>query len=825
MKYKHQEIENKWQKKWGNRLQFKAKDFSKKKKFYALVEFPYPSGSGLHTGHAFNYTLMDVFARKKRMDGFNVLCPMGWDAFGLPTENYAIKTGIHPIKATKQNTDTFRTQMKKMGFGFNWDREINTTKPDYYQWTQWIFQQLFKHGLAYKKEMEINWCPSCKIGLANEEVVDDKCERCGADVGKKKLSQWLLKITAYADRLADELDLVDYPDSIIAAQRSWIGRSEGALIDFPLVDGQENIKVFTTRPDTIFGATFIVLAPEHNLVKKIVYSEYKQEVEEYIKKAKKKIELERTDEKKPKTGVFIGAYAKNPLNGVKIPIYIADFVIMSYGSGAIMGVPAHDKRDWQFAKKYNLEIKEVISGGNPEKEPYDGYGKLVNSGEYNGYNFEKAKKQIISDLEEIGLAEKKIQYHLRDWIFSRQHYWGEPIPMVYCDKCAKKGINYWDTEEGKKIQPIFEPDSDLAGWFPILEKDLPLELPDVEKYKPTDTGESPLAGIKNWVKVKCPICNAEAKRETDTMPNWAGSSWYYLRYADTKNNKVLADRKKLDYWLPVDFYLGGAEHTTLHLLYSRFWHKFLNDLDIIPGKEPYQKRRNRGLILGEDGQKMSKSKGNIVSPNEIIEKYGADTLRTYLVFMGPYNNVLPWITNSVKGIKRFLDRIYIFVLNQKQGYSKDSNRDILTLINRLVKEVGEDIDALKYNTAVAKMMKFLNTVENEEVSLEDVKKFVLILAPFAPYLSEELWQELGGKFSVHQQSWPDYDEKLIEQEKVVLVIQVNGKVRGKIEINNNIDKPEATRLALDLEKIQKWIQSKTIKKVVFIKNKLINIVV
>ncbi len=825
MKYEHQKIENKWQEIWEKDLQFKAQDFSEKKKFYALIEFPYPSGSGLHTGHAFTYTLIDVFARKKRMDGYNVLCPMGWDAFGLPTENYAIKTGIHPIKATKQNTDTFRTQMKKMGFAFNWDREINTTKPSYYRWTQWIFQQLFKNGLAYKKEMEINWCPSCKIGLANEEVIDDKCERCGAEVGKKKLSQWLFKITAYADRLADELDLVDYPDSIIATQRNWIGRSEGVLIDFPLFDKNEKIRVFTTRPDTIFGTTFIVLSPEHSLVKKIVSTEHKQEVQKYIKQATKKKDVERTNEKKPKTGVFIGAYAKNPLNGAKIPIYIADFVVMSYGSGAIMGVPAHDKRDWQFAKKYNLEIRQAVSGGNIEKESYDGYGKLVNSGKYDGYDFKQANKQIVSDLEKMGLAEKKVQYHLRDWIFSRQHYWGEPIPMIYCDKCAKKGINYWDTEQGKKNKPMFKPNSSLAVWFPIQEKDLPLELPDVEKYEPTDTGESPLANIRDWVKIKCPVCGADAKRETDTMPNWAGSSWYYLRYIDPKNNNVFADKKKLDYWLPVDFYLGGAEHTTLHLLYSRFWHKFLNDLGVIPGKEPYQKRRNRGLVLGKDGHKMSKSKGNVISPNEIIEKYGADTLRTYLVFMGPYNNVLPWSTNSVKGIKRFLDRVYAFALKQKKGHNKDTDKDVLVLMNKLIKQVGQDIDSLKYNTAIAKMMKFLNAVQDKQVCLKHIKNLVLILAPFAPYLSEELWQDLGGEFSVHQQLWPIYNEKIIQQEKVVLIVQVNGKIRDKVEVDSEISEKDVKQLALKSERIQKYIDNKTIKKTIFIKNKLINFVI
>jgi len=825
MIYNPQEIESKWQRVWKKKLQFRAEDFSNKKKFYALVEFPYPSGSGLHTGHAFNYTLMDIYARKKRMDGLNVLCPMGWDAFGLPTENYAIKTGIHPAEATRQNTDNFRRQMDKIGTTFNWGREINTTDPQYYKWTQWIFEQFFKHGLAYKKEMDINWCPSCKIGLANEEVINGRCERCGAQAGKRKLAQWLLKITAYADKLADELDLVDYPESVVAAQRNWIGRSEGITVKFPLKDSNEAISVFTTRLDTLFGVTFFVLAPEHPLVSKITAPERKKEVDDYAVKAQQKKEFERIDETKEKTGVFTGAYVQNPLSGEKIPVYVADFVVMTYGTGAIMGVPGHDARDWQFAKKQGVEIREVISGGDIEKEAYTGPGEMVRSQESDGLDSETGKQKVSEALQEKGMAEKSVQYHLRDWIFSRQHYWGEPIPMIYCKSCAEKGISFWDTKQGKEVQSMFEPPEGFEGWFPVPEKELPLTLPDVERYEPTGTGKSPLAAIKDWVKVECPHCASEAERETDTMPNWAGSSWYFLRYIDPENKKSLADFKKMEYWMPVDLYIGGVEHTTLHLLYSRFWHKFLNDLGLVPGKEPYQVRKNRGIILGEDGRKMSKSKGNIISVDEIIETLGADTLRTYLVFMGPYNNTMAWSTTGIQGARRFLARLYNFVLNQTEKKVTRSEKEVQSLVHCLVKEVGEDIDSLKYNTAVAKMMKFLNDAGRKDVSLDDLKKVLLVLSPFAPFLAEELWEKIGGRFSVHTHPWPGYDLDLIKKERVTLVVQVNGKVRGKIEVEPDITEKEASKRAFEQERVKKWIEGKEIKKTIFIPGRLINFVV
>jgi len=800
MEYEPEKIEQKWLKKWEKTGAPKAIDFDKNQKFYALVEFPYPSGEGLHVGHAFCFNLMDIFARKKRMEGKNALYPMGWDAFGLPTENYAIKTGIHPAKVTKKSTDKFREQMKHLGFAYNWDREVNTTNPEYYKWTQWIFIQLFKHGLAYKKQMKINWCPDCKIGLANEEVVDGKCERCGAQASQKMLSQWLLRITKYADRLADELDLVDFPESVKAAQRNWIGRSQGVIIKFPIKDQEESIPVFTTRPDTLFGATFFVLAPEHEIVDKITTDKQKRAVQKYVKKAKAKSELERisAQDTKVKTGVFTGSYVLNPLSNNKIPVYVADFVVMSYGTGAIMGVPGHDQRDWDFAKQHNLEIREAISGGDIKKQAYNGPGKLVNSESFNGLDWEAAKEKIFLGLEKKELAEKSIQYHIRDWIFSRQHYWGEPIPMIYCEKC---------------------------GWQPVPEKDLPVKLPEVEKYEPTGTGESPLADIKDWVEIACPKCGKAAKRETDTMPNWAGSSWYFLRYCEPRNIKALASKKKLDYWMPVDVYLGGAEHTTLHLLYSRFWHKFLNDIGMAPGKEPYQKRRVHGVILGEDGHRMSKSRGNVINPEQMIEKFGVDALRTYLAFIGPYNGVFSWNTAGIKGTKRFCQRFWNFVYNQLEHNYEKSNEKVKVLVNGLIKDAGKDIDNFKFNTAVAKFMKFLNEVEKSEICASDLKKVLIILAPFAPYLTEELWEQIGEKFSIHNQLWPEYDLALLKQEKIILIVQINGKVRGKISTRPGSAEKEMRELALSSEKIQKWLKSAEIKKTIFIQDKLINFVI
>ena len=823
MMYNPQKIEQKWQRIWEKKKLFEAVDFSKKPKFYTLVEFPYPSGEGLHVGHAFTFTLMDIFARKKRMEGKNVLYSMGWDAFGLPTENYALKTGIHPRVVTKKSTDQFKEQIKRLAFDYNWDREVNTTDPNYYKWTQWIFEKLFKHGLAYKKEMDVNWCPSCKIGLANEEVVDGRCERCGTKATKKKLSQWFLKITAYADRLTDELDLVDFPESVVASQRSWIGRSEGIEISFPIAEGKGTIPVFTTRPDTLFGTTFFVLASEHPQIKELTKSEHKKEVEKYIKEAKEKMELERIAETREKTGVFTGSYILNPLSGEKIPVFVADFVVMTYGTGAIMGVSGHDQRDWEFAKKHNLEIREVISGGNIKKEAYTGEGKLVNSGKYNGLFFQEAKEKIYEDLKEKGLARKKVEYSIRDWIFSRQHYWGEPIPMIFCQNCAQKGITFWDTEEGKNFKSLFKISEGLAGWFPVPENQLPVELPEVEKYEPTGTGKSPLAAIKDFVKTKCPFCGSEALRETDTMPNWAGSSWYFLRYCDPKNDHSLADYKKLQYWMPVDVYLGGAEHTTLHLLYSRFWHKFLNDIGVVPGKEPYLKRRTHGLVLGENGHKMSKSRGNVITPED-VEDLGMDALRAYLMFLGPYNGTFPWSTTGIKGVRRFLERFWGLALSQIERKNKESEKEIKVLVNRLIKEIGEDIDNFKFNTAVAKMMKFLNEVKGKKISKNDLVNVLKVLAPFAPYITEELWEKLGEEFSIHKQSWPEYDSELIKEEKTILIIQINGKVRDKIGVKAGISEEKAKETALSSAKIQKRIKGEKIKKIIFVPEKLINIV-
>jgi len=839
MRYNPQKIERRWQRVWEREKLYKAIDFSKRPKFYALVEFPYPSGEGLHVGHAFTFILMDIFARKKRMEGKNVLYPMGWDAFGLPTENYAIRTRIHPKIITKKSTGRFKEQMERLAFAYDWNREINTTDPNYYRWTQWIFIQFFRHGLAYKKEMDINWCPSCKIGLANEEVVDGKCERCGEKVGQKKLSQWLLKITKYADRLADELDLVDYPESVVASQRSWIGRSEGIEIDSPLERGKGSIPVFTTRPDTIFGVTFFALAPEHQVAKSLTKPEYKKEVEDYIKKSKEKMELERISETKERTGVFTGSFVLNPLSGRKIPVFVADFVVMTYGTGAVMGVPAHDQRDFDFARKYNLPIIEVIKPKErilPKKAPliisdkmeegaYTGEGRLINSGRFTGMESERAKERIGEFLIKKGLAKKAVDYHIRDWIFSRQHYWGEPIPMVFCKSCAKEGKTFWETKEGKKLKPLFEPERDLFGWFPVSERELPLKLPEVKKYQPTETGRSPLAAVKNWIKTKCPCCGGDAERETDTMPNWAGSSWYYSRYCDPKNDRNLASLKKLKYWMPVDLYLGGAEHITLHLLYSRFWHKFLNDIEVVPGKEPYLRRRTHGLILGEDGHRMSKSRGNIVNPEEMIEKFGVDSLRTYLVFIGPYDGTFPWSTAGIKGVRKFLERFWNFVLEEIGKKTKESEKETKILVNRLIKEVGEDIDNFKFNTAVAKFMKFLNEANGKRISKEDLGRILRVLAPFAPYLTEEIWRNHFKKSSIHKESWPRYSPKLIKEETITLIVQINGKVRDRIEVKSGISSEAAKEIAFSSEKIKKWIKNKKIQKIIFVPGKLINFVI
>ena len=798
MKYNPQEIEKKWQDFWEKNKFYQAEDFSRKPKKYILVEFPYPSGQGLHVGHLRGYTALDVIARKKRMEGYNVLFPIGWDAFGLPAENYAIKSGIHPKITTEENIANYKRQIKSLGFSFDWSREINTTDPKYYKWTQWIFLQLFKKGLAYQAEIPINWCPSCKIGLAREEVVDGKCERCGTKVEQRKIRQWMLKITEYADRLIKDLEKVDYLEKIKAQQIEWIGKSEGTEVDFKINGSSETIKVFTTRVDTLFGVTAVVLAPEHNLVKKLVKEESLKEVEEYIKKSKEKTEFERIKLEKEKTGVFTGSFCLNPVDDEEVPIWIGDYVVSTYGGGAVMVVPAHDKRDYYFANKYGLEIKEVIFGGDISKEAFVDYGRLINSARFNGFSSEEAIGKITECLEKKGLGRKATHYRLRDWVFSRQHYWGEPIPIIHCDKC---------------------------GVVPVPEKDLPIELPYVEKYQPTGTGESPLANVKEWINVACPECGGAARRETDTMPNWAGSNWYYIRYCDQKNNKEIASLKKLKYWFPVDWYNGGMEHTTLHLLYSRFIYKFLFDIGIAPASEPYQKRTSHGIVLAEDNQKMSKSRGNVVNPDDIVQEYGADTLRVYEMFMGPFEQSIAWNTKSLNGAFRFLNRIWTLVLECKDN--KKSSPQAIKLINQLNKKIDEDLEKMKFNTAISSFMEFLNfgSENKKEIGKDTIERMLLLLSPAAPHLSEELWQTLGHKKSIFKESWPEYDKKLIKEEKINLIIQINGKVRDKIETKVDISQKEAEVLALNCKKVQDWIGDKKVKKVIFVAGKLINFVI
>ena len=769
--YDHKKIEKKWQNFWDKKKVFQAQANSKKKKFYGLIEFPYPSGAGLHVGHIRSNTAMDIISRKRRMEGHNVLYPIGWDAFGLPTENYAIKTGIHPIKVTKQNTDTFRKQLKALGFSFDWSREVDTTDPKYYKWTQWIFLQFFKKGLAYKTKTEINWCPSCKIGLANEEVVGGMCERCGGPTEKREKEQWMLAITKYADRLDKDLDGVNFLEKIKIQQRNWIGKSEGAEISFKVESGKwkEEIKVFTTRPDTIFGATYMVLAPEHELIKnlKLRITNW-EEVEKYIKEVKNKDEIERTAEDKEKTGVELkGIKAINPANKKEIPIWIADYVLANYGTGAIMAVPADDKRDREFTEKFNLPIVE-----NYKKANFEDFGKKV------------------------------IKYKLRDWVFSRQRYWGEPIPLINCSKC---------------------------GWVSVPDKDLPVKLPKVAKYKPTDNGESPLASMKSWVNVKCPKCKGEAKRETDTMPNWAGSSWYYLRYTDPKNNKEFASKKNLKYWVGegVDWYNGGMEHTTLHLLYSRFWHKFLYDLKLVPTSEPYMKRTSHGLILADDGTKFSKSKGNGVNPIDIVKIYGADSVRLYEMFMGPFDQAVSWSTDSMVGPRRFLERVWQASYKVQSYKVIKTNQVLEKLLHKTIKKVTEDIENMRFNTAVSSMMIFINEVEknNFQLSTFNFKTFLQILSPFAPHVAEELWAQMGEKKSISLSDWPVWDESLIMDTEVKIAVQVNGKVRGEIMVGVNDSEEMVKDKAINDPGVAKFLLGVGIKKIIYVKNRLINIVV
>lgn len=833
MKYDHKAIERKWQERWEREKLGAAKDASTLPKSYVLVEFPYPSGDGLHVGHVRSYTALDAVARKRRMEGKNVLFPIGWDAFGLPTENYALKTGVHPREATDRNISNFRRQMKSLGLSFDWSREVDTTDPKYYRWTQWIFLKLLKAGLAYQATIPISWCPKDKIGLANEEVVNGKCERCGTTVERRMQKQWMLKITAYADRLLKDLDTVDYPDRIKTQQQNWIGRSEGAEVEFGIWNMNDGVRVFTTRPDTLFGATYLVLSPEHPLVDAITTSKQKKSVEKYRKQVASKSDLERTSLEKEKTGVFTGAYAVNPANNEKIPVWIADYVLMSYGTGAIMAVPAHDERDWEF-QKLRDDLKKIqvvkpksfnefddadsfprfaygiLKGESHEdankrgrKKDYDlvisgeygyiGEGILMNSGKYDGLYSMEAQKAIVSDLEKEGKARFAVNYKLRDWVFSRQHYWGEPIPVVHCEK---------------------------DGIVPVPEDQLPVELPVVEKYQPSGTGKSPLDGMKEWVNVKCPTCGGPAKRETDTMPNWAGSSWYFLRYCDPHNDVAFADPKKLKYWLPVDLYNGGMEHTTLHLLYSRFWHKFLYDQKLVPTPEPYQKRVSHGMVLASDGRKMSKSFGNVVNPDELVEQYGADSVRLYEMFMGPFEDAIPWDTKGIVGMRRFLDKVWR--IGEKEQ-AKDCPFDVVTLTHETIEKVTNDLEQLHFNTAISALMILANAIDKlQGRPREEFEHFLLLLEPFAPHLTREMLDRLNRGNLI---GWPKPNKKLLEGVKTMTIaIQVNGKLRGSVPMPGGSAQDDVVVAAMELENVKKFVPG-TPKKVIFVKDRLINFVV
>ena len=800
--YNHHTVEKKWQKIWEEEKAFKVSEDYSKPKFYALVEFPYPSGQGLHVGHPRPYTALDIVSRKRRMQGYNVLFPMGWDAFGLPTENYAIKNHIHPKIVTKNNVARFKGQLQSLGYSFDWDREINTTDPDYYKWTQWIFLKLFNAGLAYKKEMPINWCTSCKVGLANEEVVNGVCERCGAPVVRKVKSEWMLKITEYADKLIKDLDDVDYIEKVKVSQKNWIGRSEGAEVDFSLKDKDEKLRVYTTRPDTLFGATYMVISPEHPLIDK-----YKDEItnwdeiQKYREMAARKSDFERTELAKDKTGVILGGLsAVNPVNGKEIPVWISDYVLMSYGTGAIMAVPAHDTRDWEFAKKFDLPMIQVVEG---KEGPVDingaaftdvATGKMINSDFLDGLEVTEAKEKMKDFLEEKGIGNRKVNYKLRDWVFSRQRYWGEPIPIVHCEKC---------------------------GYVPLDESELPLLLPEVDSYMPTDNGESPLAAMTEWVNTTCPCCGGPAKRETDTMPQWAGSSWYFLRYTDPHNTEALASKEALKYWLPVDWYNGGMEHTTLHLLYSRFWHKFLYDQGIVPTKEPYQRRTSHGMILGENGEKMSKSRGNVVNPDDIVQAYGADTLRTYEMFIGAFDLSASWSEDGVKGCRRFLERVWKLqtIMTDEEGYSSDME----TKMHQTIKKVSLDFENLKYNTAIAAMMSLINDFyKKNAVTKGEYKTLLTLLNPVAPHITEELWEMIGGEGHVYQTAWPEYDEAKTVESTVEIAVQINGKTRATLSIGKDDAKEDV--LAKAKETIADKLEGKNIIKEIYVPGRIVNIV-
>ena len=799
--YNPKEIEQKWQKIWDDEKAFAASDDYSKPKYYALVEFPYPSGQGLHVGHPRPYTALDIVARKRRMEGYNVLYPMGWDAFGLPTENYAIKNHIHPKIVTKNNVHRFKEQLHSLGYSFDWDREINTTDPEYYKWTQWIFLKLFKAGLAYKAEMPINWCTSCKVGLANEEVVNGHCERCGAEVIRKGKSQWMLKITEYADKLLGGLDHVDYIERVKVSQKNWIGRSTGAEVDFQIAGKEDKLRIYTTRPDTLFGVTYMVISPEHPYIEKFA-SEIKNldEVKVYQEQAARKSDFERSELAKEKTGVKIdGLTAVNPVNGKEIPIWVSDYVLMSYGTGAIMAVPAHDERDWEFAKKFNMPIIQVVESSEGPVDVNEAAfvdvatGKLVNSGFLNGMEVAEAKKAIIEYLEKENIGTQKTNYKLRDWVFSRQRYWGEPIPIVHCDKC---------------------------GYVPLPEDQLPLELPDVESYMPTDNGESPLAAMRSWVETTCPCCGGPAERETDTMPQWAGSSWYFLRYTDPHNTEALASPEALKYWMPVDWYNGGMEHTTLHLLYSRFWHRFLYDEKVVPCPEPYQKRTSHGMILGENGEKMSKSRGNVVNPDDIVNEFGADTLRTYEMFIGAFELSAAWSNEGVKGCRRFLERVWKLqeIVTDEAGYSKElENR-----MHQTIKKVSSDFETLKYNTAIAAMMSLINDFYKAgKVTRDEFKTLLILLNPVAPHMTEELWQIMNYGGRLYQTSWPTYEEAKTVESEVEIAVQVNGKVRATIKIAADISKEDA--IAAGKAAVADKLTGQIVKEI-YVPGRLVNIV-
>ncbi|EGC81632.1 leucine--tRNA ligase [Anaerococcus prevotii] len=799
VEYNPNAIEKKWQKKWDEEKTFKSEIDKNKKKFYPLVEFPYPSGQGLHVGHPRPYTALDVVARKRRLEGENVMYPMGWDAFGLPTENYAIKNKIHPAKVTEDNIKNFKAQMKSIGFSFDWDREINTTDPDYYKWSQWIFIQMYKHGLAYKNEMSVNWCPSCQVGLANEEVVDGKCERCGTEVVHKMKNQWMLKITEYADRLIDDLEEVDFEERIKASQINWIGRSHGCDVDFRLKDKEDKLTVYTTRPDTIFGVSYMVVSPEHPVLEKYK-DEIKnyQEIEDYQEEARKKSDFERAELNKDKTGVMIeGISAINPLNDKEIPIWVSDYVLMTYGTGAIMAVPAHDSRDFEFAEKFDMPIIPVYDTGEELPTTDINKGKAINSDFLNGLSATNAKKKAIEYIEEKGLGKAKTNFKLRDWVFSRQRYWGEPIPMIYCEE---------------------------HGWVPVDESELPVKLPEVESYEPTATGESPLSEIDEFVNTTCPICGKSAKRETDTMPQWAGSSWYYLRYMDPANKDAIASKEALDYYSPVDWYNGGMEHTTLHLLYSRFWHKFLYDIGVVPTKEPYKKRTSHGMILGSDHQKMSKSRGNVINPDDIIRDYGADTLRCYEMFMGDFSSMAIWSDEGVRGCRKYLERV--FNLNEIVENGDSYSKDLEVVINQTIKKVSEDYENLKFNTAIAQLMTLLNEMKAKgKITRKDFKTYLILLNPVAPHMTEELWEMMEFDGELNQTNWPSYDEDKLTFDSFEMPVQINGKVRGKVLMANDASKDDAIKAASEDNNIKSYIEGKEIRKIIYVPGKILNIVI